>query len=144
MDLSQNALDIIQQSEGLVLNAAPDPGAGIPTIGYGTIAYPNGRKVEIGDSISPAEASAFLKFDCDRTAAGVTQALAGMAAGQNQFDALVSFAYNLGLGTLMSSTLLKKLKSGDFAGAAGEFPRFNKAMVRGVKVELPGLSARRA
>ncbi|EDH9820259.1 TPA_asm: lysozyme, partial [Salmonella enterica subsp. enterica serovar Typhimurium] len=58
---------------------------------------------------------------------------------QGQFDALVSFAYNLGARTLSSSTLLRKLNSGDYAGAADEFLRWNKA---GGKV-LNGLTRRR-
>jgi len=59
---------------------------------------------------------------------------------QDQFDALVSFTFNLGVGNLKSSTLLKKVNTGDFAGAAQEFQRWNKA---GGKV-LPGLTRRRA
>ncbi len=59
---------------------------------------------------------------------------------QDQFDALVSFTFNLGEGNLKSSTLLKKVNAGDFAGAAQEFQRWNKA---GGKV-LPGLTRRRA
>ena len=62
-----------------------------------------------------------------------------MPVTQNQFDALVSFTYNLGAGNLRSSTLLKKLNAGDYAGAADEFPKWNKA---GGK-ELAGLTRRR-
>ena len=58
---------------------------------------------------------------------------------QGQFDALVSFAYNLGARALSTSTLLQKLNAGDYTGAADEFPRWNKA---GGKV-LPGLTWRR-
>ena len=121
MDISSNALDLIQTAEGLRLNAYRDP-VGIATIGYGTIAYPNGRKVEMNDSISPGEASAFLKFDCDQMAKGVADATQSAPLNQNQFDALMSFSYNLGVGALLESTLLKKLKALDFAGAADEFP----------------------
>ncbi len=64
MNFSDKAIALIEEFEGLRLNAYLDP-VGVPTIGYGTIAYPNGRKVEMGDSISAAEASAFLKFDCE-------------------------------------------------------------------------------
>ena len=142
MDISSNALDLIQTAEGLRLNAYRDP-VGIATIGYGTIAYPNGRKVEMDDSISAGEASAFLKFDCDQMAKGVADATQGAPLNQNQFDALMSFSYNLGVGALLESTLLKKLKALDFAGAADEFPNWNKGFVNGVKVVLDGLTARR-
>ncbi|GLK65426.1 lysozyme [Paracoccus kondratievae] len=53
-----------------------------------------------------------------------------VSLNENQFGALVSFTYNLGAGNLASSTLLRKLNAGDYAGAAAEFPRWNKAVVR--------------
>ena len=121
MDISANALDLIKEFEGLRLKAYLDP-VGIPTIGYGTIRYPDGHKVEMGNSISEAEAEAYLKFECDKFAADLTKTLTGIALNQNQFDALVSFSYNVGLGAFLGSTLLKKLKASDFAGAADEFP----------------------
>ena len=62
-----------------------------------------------------------------------------MGINQNQFDAMVSFTYNLGCANLKSSTLLKKVNKGDFAGATKEFPRWNKA---GGRV-LAGLTRRR-
>jgi lysozyme len=58
---------------------------------------------------------------------------------QNQFDALLSFAYNLGLGNLQRSTLLKQVNAGDLAGAVREFAKWTKAK----GVELPGLVRRR-
>jgi lysozyme len=73
-------------------------------------------------------------------------AVAGMVTvplTQNQFDALVSFAYNLGEGALKGSTLLKKLNAGDYKGAAAEFAKWNKARVNGVLKVLPGLTRRR-
>ena len=69
-----------------------------------------------------------------------SRAAARVKLNQNQFDALVSFTYNLGAGALGSSTLLGKLNRGDFEGAADEFPKWNKA---GGKV-LNGLVKRRA
>jgi lysozyme len=143
MNVSQNALDVIKEFEGLRLKAYRDP-VNIPTIGYGTIRYPDGQKVALGDTISEAEAEAFLKFECDELADGLSSATRGIPLNQNHFDALVSFCYNLGLGAFLGSTLLAKLKASDFAGAAAEFPRWNKATLDGVKVELPGLTKRRA
>src|SRR3954447_19722447 len=105
MGASEAALELIKDFEGLMLSAYLDP-VQIPTIGYGTIRYPDGHKVTIGDSISDAEAEAFLKFDCDRMADDISAELAGIAISQNQLDALVSFTYNLGLGAFLGSTLL--------------------------------------
>jgi lysozyme len=142
MNVSQNAIDLIKPSEGLELKAYLDP-VGIPTIGYGTIRYPDGKRVAMGDSISEAEAEAFLKFECEKIADDLTRATQGIPLNQNQFDALVSFCYNLGLGAFVGSTLLTKLKAGDVAGAADEFPRWNKGTVNGIKKVLPGLVIRR-
>jgi lysozyme len=62
---------------------------------------------------------------------------------QNQFDALVDFAYNAGAANLRSSTLLRLLNSGDYAGASGQFIRWNKATSNGQLIVLPGLTRRR-
>ena len=61
----------------------------------------------------------------------------------NQLSALSSFAFNVGIYGLQSSTLLKKLNTGDYLGAANEFPRWNKATIRGIKRPLAGLTRRR-
>lgn len=71
------------------------------------------------------------------------QRLVKVPVTQEQFDALVSFTFNLGAGSLQSSTLLRKLNAGDCWGAANEFPRWNKARVRGVLRPVQGLTTRR-
>lgn len=77
--------------------------------------------------------------DVHKVSGQVTAALSGSATTQNQFDALVDFAYNLGIGNLRSSTLLRKHKTGDYVGAASEFKRWNHA----AGVVLAGLTTRR-
>jgi lysozyme len=141
--ISQKGIDLIKKFEGIELKAYIDP-VGIPTIGYGTIRYPNGTKVRMGDTISLAEAEAFLLFECEGIDARLSEILGSVAVNQNQRDALISFCFNLGIGAFLESTMLKRLRAGDFAAAAAEFPRWNKGMVDGVKVELPGLTRRRA
>ena len=89
--------------------------------------------------ITQAQADALLARDLNRFETGVTR-LAQVPLNQNQFDALVSFSYNLGLGSLQNSTLLRLLNQRDYAGAAAQFPRWNKA---GGKV-LPASPAARA
>ncbi|MBD2386897.1 glycoside hydrolase family protein [Cylindrospermum sp. FACHB-282] len=142
MNISQNCLELIKKWEGLFLNAYLDP-VNIPTIGYGTIQYPNGKKVRLGDQITEQQAKAYLKDECDQKAEEVSKLVSGISLNQNQFDALVSFCYNLGTGALAESTLLKKLKANDFVGAASEFERWNKAIVNGEKVVFAGLTNRR-
>ncbi len=118
-----------------------DPGKGIWTIGYGTIEYPNGREVRSGDRISYADALRYLQIEVDEKARGVESAIGGgVYLYQNQFDALVSFTYNLGIRALRRSTLLEKVKRNpNDLSIRQEFERWVKA---GGRV-LPGLVRRR-
>lgn len=137
MKISTKGLALIKQFEGLRLKAYDDS-VGVWTIGYGTIRYPSGIKVKRGDTITEEQATAYLLHDVSRFENAVNK-LVKVKLTQNQYDALVSFTYNLGEGNLAASTLLKKLNSGDYIGAAKEFLRWNRA---GGKV-LAGLTKRR-
>ncbi|MBD2499629.1 glycoside hydrolase family protein [Anabaena azotica] len=141
MNISQNCLDIIKKWEGFSNKAYLDP-VNIPTIGYGTIRYPNGQKVELDDVISEQEAEDLLKLECDEVAETVKKNVT-VALNQNQFDALVSLCYNIGTGAFAGSTLLKKLNAGDYSGAAEQFLVWDKATKNGEKIVLPGLTNRR-
>ena len=141
MKISQNCLNLIKKWEGFRSEAYLDP-VGIPTIGFGTIRYPDGRKVTLGESVSEQVAEAFLLQDCEIFAQGVTDALSS-EINQNQFDALVSFTYNLGVGAFQTSTLCQKINAGKFSEAAGEFDKWVYATVNGVKKKLEGLVKRR-
>jgi lysozyme len=134
-------LSLIRQAEGLRLRAYPDPGTGGDpwTIGIGTTVYPDGRKVRRGDTCTPQQADKYLAHDLR----GLEREVAAMVTvplTSNQFSALVSFAYNVGISALRSSTLLRLLNAGDYAGAAAQFLRWNRAAGR----VLPGLVRRRA
>jgi lysozyme len=142
MEISQNCLDIIEKWEGFFLDAYLDP-VGIPTIGYGTIRYPNGVKVRMGDKITKAEAEAFLKFECDEIVNSLESLLAGITLNQNQFDAVVSLCYNSGVGAFAESTVLRELKAGKFGEASNAFDLWVKGEVGGVLQTLPGLVNRR-
>lgn len=133
MHTSQKGLDLIKSFEGLRLSAYRCP-ADIPTIGYGTTAG-----VKMGDTITKERAEELLREDVKRFE-GYVNRLVKVPLTQGQFDALVSFVYNLGAGNLSSSTLLRLLNAGDYAGAAAQFERWNKA---GGKT-LAGLVRRRA
>jgi lysozyme len=142
MRISQNCLEIIKKWEGFKLDAYLDP-VGIATIGYGTIRYPDGQKVKMGDKTSEAEAEAFLKFEVDGTVASLNEVLKGINLNQNQFDALVSLCYNIGVGGFKGSSILKFLKTGDFKKASESIDLWNKGTINGVKTVLPGLVNRR-
>lgn len=120
------AIDLIKKFEGLYLNAYLDP-VGIPTIGWGTIAYPDGRKVQMGEHCTAEQAEAWLHDEVAEKAKGVRE-LVKVPITNNQFCALVSFAYNLGIGALKGSTLLKRLNAGEKASAvANEFGKWINA-----------------
>lgn len=133
MKISQKGINLIKTFEGLSLKAYKDS-VGVVTIGYGS----TGPHVSMGQIITEVQAEALLKSDIARFERGVSD-LVTAPLNQNQFDALVSFSFNLGLGNLKSSTLLRKLNSLDYQGAAKEFERWNRA---GNKV-LAGLTRRR-
>jgi lysozyme len=129
-------IDLIKHFEGLSLRAYPDPATHGPpwTIGYGH----TGPEVVPGQVISEGQAHALLKADVAKFEAGVAK-LAPKTT-DNQFAALVSFAYNCGLANLKASTLLRLHNAGDYVGAAKQFFRWN----RGAGKILSGLTRRRA
>ena len=133
MKISQKGLDLIKQFEGLRLNAYLCA-AGVPTIGYG-----HTKGVDMDDAITKEQAEELLREDIHEFEL-IVQRLVYYKITQNQFDALVSFAFNLGGDSLKHSTLLKKLNAGDIAGAANEF---NKWVFAGKK-KLTGLVKRRS
>jgi lysozyme len=133
MRTSQSGIDLIKSCEGLRLTAYQDS-VGVWTIGYGAT-----RAVVAGMSITLDQAERMLQNDISRFEPSI-DALVKVALNQHQWDALMSFVYNLGAGNLASSTLLKLLNAGDYAGAADQFLRWNKA---GGNV-LSGLTARRS
>ena len=126
-------IPIIKQYERLKLEAYLCP-AGIPTIGYG-----HTRGVKLGQKISAAQAEVFLDHDYEEAEDAVKR-LITVPLTDNQLGALTSFVFNLGEGRLLSSTLRRKLNTGDYKGAAAEF---DKWVYSGSK-KLNGLIARRA
>lgn len=105
MNISDKGIDFIKKEEGLVLNAYLCP-AGVWTIGYG---HTNG--VKKGDVISEEKAEEFLREDV-LYSERIVNKMVEVELTQNQYDALVSFCFNVGSGAFISSTLLKKLNSG--------------------------------
>lgn len=133
MTCSSRGIALIKQFEGCRLQSYRDP-VGIWTIGYGTT-----HGVHPEQTITEEEADSLLRQEVTRIEPIITSAVK-VPIAQGQFDALISFAYNLGVANLTRSTLLMKLNKGDMDGAAAEFWRWDKA---GGKV-LTGLIRRRA
>jgi lysozyme len=140
MNLSERGLDLIKGFEGYhtklpngdcIAYRCP---ANVLTIGYGCT-----KGVREGMIWTEAQAKAALAKEIATHESAVMR-LVSVDLNQNQFDALVSFAYNVGNGALEKSTLLKKLNAGDYPGAQAEFMKWNKAAGK----VLRGLSIRRA
>ena len=119
MKISQNGIDLIKEFEGCSLVAYQDI-AGIWTIGYGST-----RGVKKNDEITEEQAEDMLLMALASVWAAVNS-LVKVPLTQNQFDALVSFTYNVGEGHLENSNLLKLLNGCHYQGAAEEFLRWNK------------------
>lgn len=137
MQTSEKGIAVIKQFEGCKLTAYQDS-VGVWTIGYGWTQPVDGKPIRAGMTIKQETAERLLKTGLVSYESDVSR-LVKVGLTQGQFDALVSFTYNLGSKSLSTSTLLRKLNAGDYAGAADEFLRWNKA---GGKV-LNGLTRRR-
>ena len=149
MKVSDKLIEMIKHDEGVKTRPYQCP-ALLWTVGVGHVIDPNHAKVKLADRkqlpipsgwdrvLSMDEVDAILKQDLARFEAGVMR-LCPKTVKQGQFDALVSFAFNVGLGNLQNSTLRMKHNREDFDGAAEEFLKWNKA---GGKV-LKGLDRRR-
>lgn len=132
MKIGTNGLNLIKFFEGLKLRAYKCP-ADIWTIGYG---HTDG--VAPDDIVTEAQAISLLFEDLAKSERAVNQYV-HVTLTQNQFDALVSFTFNLGVGNFRTSMLLKKINAGDYDGASQEFGRWIRA---GGKA-LAGLVSRR-
>ena len=134
MNISQNGIELIKKFEGCRLEAYKCP-AGILTIGYGQ----TGSEVHLGQKITQEQAEKYLKQDITIHSNNVSR-LVKAPLNQNQFDALVSFEYNVGYGNFASSTMLILLNQKKFTEAAAQFGRW----VYANKKILQGLVKRRA
>ncbi len=115
--------------------------AGVPTIGYGSTYYADGRKVQLTDApIDEPTASALLLSELQHTyLPGVLRNCPGLATDERKLNAIVDFCYNLGVGRLQTSTLRRKINASDWPGAKEQLMLWTRG---GGKV-LPGLVSRR-
>ena len=119
MRISENGIEFIRQLEGEKLTAYPDI-VGIWTIGVGHTGFVDGKPVARGMAITKEKSKELLTADLKRFESAVNDAVK-VTLTQNQFDALVSLAFNIGEGALVRSTLVNKLNAGDKKGAAEQF-----------------------
>jgi lysozyme len=140
MKTSEAGIDLIKSFESFRGKAYLDP-AGVPTIGWGTTKICCGTKVQLGMEINEAIGEVFLAYDLINSESDVMGSVK-IKLNQNQFDALVSFQYNIG--RIFSTTLLKTINSEGIV-TKNMFTRWNKAMnpITGELVALPGLTRRR-
>jgi lysozyme len=147
--ISAKALAMIAHHEGTRYKPYRCPAA-LWTVGVGHVLYPDQAKLPMADRLTypikpednriwyKDEVNALLEYDLKRFIQGVSR-YCPVTTSQGQFDALVSFSFNCGLGTLQRSTLRSKHNRGDYSGAADEFMKYTKG---GGKV-LKGLVNRR-
>jgi len=128
MNISRKGIELLKQFEGLRLNAYKCS-AGVATIGYGSCFYPDKSNVKMGDVLRDNQEAELLLIntlvDYDIYVSKYTKSV---KLTQYQFDALVCFAFNVGLGNLSKSTLLKLVLSNpNDPNIAAEFAKWNKA-----------------
>ena len=141
MKTGPEGIALIKKYEGLRLSSYPDPATGGEpwTIGYGTTSTAGVGKIKKGMSITEAQAESMLVRSLAAYELAVMHALSKPPT-QHQFDALVSFAYNVGSTNMARSSVVKYLNVGMVEKAAGALMFWNKAASR----TMPGLTRRRA
>ncbi len=142
MQLSNNGLNLIKQSEECELKAYLDS-AGIRTIGWGIIVYPNGQHVKEGDVITQQQADQYLTYQVNLKTSELNPMLKS-TINQNQYDALVDFCYNVGTGGFAGSTLRRLVNTNPSDPAIKvAFEMWDKEHVDGELIVSKGLLARR-
>lgn len=142
MKTNQSGIDLIKGFEKLKLEAYNTDGAGVWTIGYGS----TGPDVKAGVTWTANMAEARFSSDLAKFEVGVNKIVTdyGLELTGNQFSALVSFAYNLGVGTLRNSSIIRHLDNDEIQLAANVFDRYVNVRINGVLKKLQGLVNRRA
>jgi len=135
------AIPFIKRWEGFRDTAYLCP-AGKWTIGYGNTVS-NGKPVKKGDKLTKEDADKLVVKTVATFMDGVLKVVKYPYLSPNQLAALTSFAFNVGMGAFMASTMLKMINLGNVAGAAEQFKRWDKATVNGKLVQLAGLTSRR-
>lgn len=119
--LNQAGLDLVKKSEGLRLVVYRD------IVGYATVGYGHkSDRMQVGNSITAEAAESLLEQDLIAAESAV-MSMVKVGLNDNQFSALVDFVFNLGAGSLQTSTLLKLLNAGNYVAAGNEFGKWDHA-----------------
>lgn len=138
-NISKNGIDLIKRYEGFYANAYLCP-ASVATIGFGSTMWSDGKKVKLGEKITMDQAEKLLMWEINMKSIHIQN----LNLNQNQFDAVMSFIYNIGLGGFKGSTLYRKINiNPNDQSIKAEFMKWNKARVKGVLTPLKGLTNRR-
>ena len=141
--MNQRGIELVKSFEGFRSNAYLCP-AGKATIGYGSTFYPDGRKVSLQDPPITKEKATFILVHILHRFEMQVKSVLHRPVNENQLSALVSFAYNVGMGNFTRSTLLKRVNSDPHNPMIREeFMKWKFARVNGVQTVLPGLVRRR-
>jgi len=140
MKTSQAGLDFIAKWEGVILKPYKDV-AGLRTIGVGHLIQP-GENFPDGVAITKEQALALLSEDVKKCEEAIAKAIR-VPLSQSQFDALISFGFNCGVGVYTTSSACKALNVGDIAGFVVGLLMWDKARINGVMTPVAGLTARR-
>ncbi len=140
MNLSAAGVKFLESCEGVVLRVYRDV-SGIPTCGVGHVVLPEDG-LSVGDPITQAQCDAFLTHDVGKCEAAINGSVT-VPLTQNQFDALVSLTFNIGVGGFLSSTVLHDLNAGNIADERRAFELWDKDSRNGVLVVDAALLARR-
>jgi lysozyme len=143
--ITKSTYEFIRGEEGCRLKAYRDV-AGIPTIGWGSTMYEDGTRVKMGDVIDMDKANRLLEWEVKTKAGAVVDCLRNIVLNQNQVDALISLAYNIGVGGFRQSTVLKRVRNNPKDPTiADAFMMWNKITdpVTKKKVVSKGLTLRR-
>lgn len=139
MVASAECINLIKRFEGFYADAYLCP-ASIPTIGYGSTRWMDGKPIKLGQVITINGAEKLLMYELNQK----SKSLQDLNLTQQQFDSCLSLIYNIGQGNFGKSTLLKKIKvNPNDATIADEFLKWNKIRVKGEGVPLNGLTIRR-
>ena len=150
MNIGEKGVKLIKAFEGCKNRPYRCPAA-LWTVGYGKLMYPDQARLKLAERMeyplkladtrlfSQEEIDAFLLEELESTSRGVARLCPSAVGKQGQFDALVSFAFNCGLGTLQRSSIRTAFNRGEISMAADNFLKYTKAAGR----ELPGLLRRR-
>lgn len=145
MKISDKGIDFIKSKEAFYSKPYLDS-VGVPTIGYGTTYYLDNKRVTLKDKpITEVQATILLKAQIDNIYAAAVNKAIKVPLSQNEYDALVSFTYNVGINGMASSTLVRLINKGvrDADVIRKWFLVWNKGTIKGKKVKINGLTNRR-